>query len=232
MPPERHDFADGHALARAQARRVGTALAREIERHGRATLAVSGGTTPRLFFEALACEDLAWPRLTVTLVDERWVDESSPRSNARLVREALLQGPAGQATFVPLTTADRDPETGRDAVEQRIAALDRPFAVVVLGMGDDGHTASWFPGGDRLDQALDASGQRLVETMRAPAAGEPRITMTLPCVLDSRVLVLHIEGEDKRAALDAALGAGPAAAMPIRAALRQHRVPVEIYWCP
>ena len=97
-------------------------------------------------------------------------------------------------------------------------------------MGDDGHTASFFPGGDRLDACLDAGSKRKVETLSAPAAGEPRITLTLPALLASCAIALHIEGASKSAALDRARSGGPEADMPIRAVLE--RADVDVFRCP
>jgi 6-phosphogluconolactonase len=103
-------------------------------------------------------------------------------------------------------------------------------------MGTDGHTASFFPGGDRLGEALDPAGGAPVVPMRAPGAGEPRITLTLPLILAARAVYLHIEGADKAAvlaqALDEALKNGTVEEMPVRAVLRTRRSPPEIYWCP
>lgn len=205
-------------LAETLARDVADELARAIEARGRATLAVSGGTTPRLFFEKLSEADLPWQRVTVTLVDERQVPETSERSNARLVREHLLKNRAAAARFVPL-------------VGESSAAETAPFDVVVLGMGKDGHTASFFPGADRLAEALDAdAGARLIE-ITAPGAGEPRLTFTLSAIESAGRLKLHIEGAEKRAVLDRALDNGPMAEMPVRAVLRG-ATPVTLYWCP
>lgn len=232
MPPERHEFADADSLAAALAVRVGDALKNAIGHAGRAGIAVSGGTTPARFFKALAGVDLDWPRVEVTLVDERLVGEDSPRSNARLVRRHLLAGRAGAARFVPLHVPDDNRHDPLPGAEARLRGMARPFAAVVLGMGTDGHTASWFADGDRLGEAIDAGTRQAVLVMRAASAGEPRITLTLPAVLDTRLLVLHIEGEAKRAALERALQPGPASAMPVRAVLRQSRLPVEVYWSP
>ena len=206
------------ALAETLARDVADELGRAIEAKGRATLAVSGGTTPKLFFEKLSKIDIPWSRVSVTLVDERQVPETSERSNARLVRTHLLRNKAAAASFIPLAG---NPDAAR------VAAFD----VAVLGMGSDGHTASFFPGGDRLSEALDAeSGKRLIE-MTAPGAGEPRLTFTLPVLEQAGRLALHIEGAEKRQVLKRALEEGPEEDMPVRAVLRS-ATPVTLYWCP
>jgi 6-phosphogluconolactonase len=232
MPIARHDFPTKEALADALAGHVADALTARLSRSDRAALAVSGGRTPTRFFEALSRKPVEWSRVDVTLVDERWVGEDSDRSNAALVRQHLLQGPPAAANFVPLHVGAPTPEDGMAQVTARIAALPLPFAAVVLGMGDDGHTASFFPGGDRLAQALDPAAGQLLETMRAPAAGEPRITLTLPVLLAADTLCLHTEGAGKQRVLEAALVCGPVEAMPIRAVLTRSERPVEIFWCP
>jgi 6-phosphogluconolactonase len=159
------------------------------------------------------------------------VETSSPRSNAALLKTHLLTGPAAAATFLPLVTNAPSPESGRHETEQNIAALPLPFAAIVLGMGNDGHTASFFPDGDRLEDALAPTLNNRIETMRAEAAEEARITLTLPVLLEADRVALHIEGADKRRTLDKAQQPGPAAAMPIRAVLARHPAP-DIFWSP
>jgi 6-phosphogluconolactonase len=215
---QRHNFENREALAKALADRVARGLSRAISRQGAAVLAVSGGTTPALFFEHLSREDISWDKVTVTLVDERQVDEQSPRSNARLVKHGLLQNHAGSARFVPLYQNQNAAET---------LALD----VVVLGMGEDGHTASFFPGGDNLAAALDKESQTVITTMQAPAAGEPRLTFTLPALLKAKVLCLQVEGQKKDTVLEAAIAGTDIMSMPIRSVLQADQ-PLEIFWCP
>lgn len=228
-----HHFTDGHALAIALAERIAERLRAGLVERDFALLAVSGGRTPLHFFDLLAQASLDWSRVQVTLVDERWVGEDDPRSNARLVREHLLRDAAAAARFVPLYTGAGSPEEGLAEATRRVHALPLPFDAVVLGMGLDGHTASFFPGGDQLDAALDMNRPTGVVPMRAPDAGEPRITLTLPTVLATRQLFLHIEGEDKRDVLaQARLGLGDAAHYPVRAVLEQSSEPVAVYWCP
>ena len=172
-----------------------------------------------------------WAKVLVTLVDERWVDETSDRSNAALVRANLLKGPATAARFVPLYAGGDTPDDARLAeTNARLADLPDLFDVVVLGMGNDGHTASFFPGGDTLDAALTAPGPALA--LNAPGAGEPRVTLTLKRLLKTRALYIHVEGAEKARTLERAAGDGPIAEMPVRAVLRQDETPVTVYWCP
>lgn len=205
-------------LAKALAQEVGDTLSRIVAIEGAATLAVSGGSTPQLFFEHLSKHDIAWSKITVTLVDERAVDEQSPRSNARLVKAHLLQNKAAHARFVPLW--------------QNEAAASALFPdVVVLGMGTDGHTASFFPGADRLAEALDPANSEGVVAVTAVAAGEPRLTFTFARLIAAASLFLHIEGAEKRRVLEQAKAGKDCAVMPVRAVLHSSK-PIHIHWCP
>lgn len=229
---ERRTFGDRDQLAAALADTVAERLDGGIRERGVAALAVSGGTTPVRFFAALSHHaEIDWSRVVVTLVDERWVHDYDERSNARLVKGTLLRGPAAAARFVPLFSGGDEP--GPEALARADAALadvPRPFDAVVLGMGNDGHTASFFPGGDRLTQALTEPGSTVA--IRAPGAGEPRITLSLGRLLETRGLYLHIEGEEKGRVLERALAGGPMEEMPVRAVLRQSDVPVTVFWSP
>jgi 6-phosphogluconolactonase len=216
---ERKQFATKQELALALASDVAASLSDTITARGSAQLAVSGGTTPKLFFHELARTNIDWSRVIITLVDERCVPVTDERSNARLVREHLLRLKAAKAKFI-------QPYGGHESAEGL-----GPFDVVILGMGTDGHTASFFPGGDNLAEALDVTTKKHMVTMKAPGAPEKRLTFTLPILLDSGFVVLHIEGEDKKRALAEAEKPGPVTDMPIRALLRA-REPMVLYWCP
>jgi 6-phosphogluconolactonase len=225
-------FADREALAQALAVETADALRAAIGTGEAATLAVSGGSTPAKFFRALSEAELDWESVAVTLVDERWVPETSDRSNARLVKQNLLQNAASAASFTPLFTGADSPEGGLDEAHQRIADLHGPLTIAYLGMGPDGHTASFFPGGDHLADALDISGKALVAPMRAAAAGEPRITLTLPALIAAETLILHIEGADKLEVLEKALSGDDPYEMPIRAVIAASPRPLDVVWAP
>ena len=224
-----HQFESRPALAEALARDTAAALTAGIKARGAAMLAVSGGATPGLFFEVLSQAELAWTHVVVTLVDERWVPETSPRSNAALLRRRLLVNKAAAARFIPLYNGALTPALGLAAQEELLAAQPWPLSAAILGMGEDGHTASFFPGGDNLEAALNPRSDQLLEVMAAPGAGEPRMTITLPVLIQADFLALHIEGARKYKVLARAQGPGAEAEMPVRAVLRHEP---EVYWCP
>lgn len=222
-------FSDKATLATHLAHDVAAMLRAGITQNGKASLVVSGGSTPKPFFEALRQVPLEWQHVTITLADERWVDADHEDSNEKLVREFLL--PEG-AHFVSLKNAAETPHEGADEASAAIAALPRPFDVVILGMGDDGHTASFFPHAPELDSALKPLHDDVLCTAITPPeyAPHPRMTLTLPAILDARRIILHITGAGKQEVYSKACEAGAVADMPIRAVLRQEQTPVEVYW--
>jgi 6-phosphogluconolactonase len=191
-------------------------LAYFLRRDGRATLSVPGGTTPGPIFDTLSGVDLDWANVAVVLNDERWVPEASDRSNTRLVRERLIRGRAAQARLVPLYAPAETPEELLSALEDGLRP-HLPISVLLLGMGNDMHTASLFPGADRLSEALAADAPLLLP-MRAEAAVEPRVTLTAPVLRGAFNIHLLITGPEKRAALDRAMTLTPEEA-PVRAVL-------------
>ncbi len=217
MITERRLFQNAESLAKRLAQDVAAMLREEIHNKASAVMAVSGGTTPQAFFAALSQQKLDWAKVTITLVDERQVDESSDRSNARLVKQALCVNAAAQVNFVPLY---KNPEAEKLG----------PFDVVILGMGNDGHTASFFPGGDHLKEALDPETSRSIINISAPGSGESRITFTLQHLLAAKSLLLHIQGQDKLATLDSALKGTDQFEMPVRAVLNSTKS-ISLYWC-
>jgi 6-phosphogluconolactonase len=187
-----------------------------LRRDGKATLCVPGGTTPGPIFDTLSGVDLDWANVAVVLNDERWVPEASDRSNTRLLRERLIRGRAAQARLLPLYAPAEQPEEMLAALEDGIRPY-LPISVLLLGMGADMHTASLFPGADRLEEALSPHAPILLP-MRAEAAGEPRVTLTAPVLRDAFHIHILITGPEKRAALDRAMTLTPLEA-PVRAVL-------------
>lgn len=198
-------------------------LAAALRTEKRVTLSVPGGTTPGPVFDILSGLDLDWSRVTVVLNDERWVPDTAPRSNARLVRERLLRGKAAAATFLPLYAEAPQPEDRIDALAAAIAP-HLPITVLLLGMGADLHIASLFPGADRLAEAL-APDAPILMALRAETAGEPRMTLTAPVLADAMHIHVLITGPEKRAALDRAADL-PLEQAPIRAVLKN----ATIHW--
>jgi len=225
-------FPDRGGLAESLAHDVVDRLQAGIRHRGVANLAVSGGTTPRLFFETLSRQRLAWDRVRITLVDERWVPESDPRSNARNVKTHLVKNRAANAVFRTLYSGSKTPEDGLAKTVQVCGDIAKTLDVAVVGMGLDGHTASLFPRGDTLGAAMDPETDALFLPMRAPHLDESRITMTVPVLINATALFLHIEGSDKRAVLETALQDGPVEDMPIRALVRDAEKTVPVYWAP
>ena len=171
-----------------------------------ASLAVPGGTTPGPIFDSLCAVDLDWSRVRVMLTDERWVPETSERSNTRLLRERLLVNHAAAATYVPLYADAETPEEKLPELSEAISPL-MPISVMLLGMGTDMHTASIFPGADQLDLALH--GNENLVAMRAPGAPEPRITLSAKVLKSAISRHIVIVGTEKREALEKARHLSP-----------------------
>ena len=219
-------FPDAVALDTQLAADVARALREAIAARGAASLAVSGGSTPRGLFRALARTPLEGSRVSITLVDDRWVNADSPDSNARLVREQLLVGDAAAATFVPLLDATVAPRDGLAAADARLATLPWPLDVALLGMGNDGHTASLFPCADETPPLLEADCPARLAIVHPRTAPHARITMTLPALAAARQLWLHIVGDGKRQVLENALADGTLPVARVLRAAAQSR----IYW--
>ncbi len=228
------DFADAVALAEGLASAVATDLRRAIAERGVATIALAGGNTPRRFLQALSRLPLDWAKVRVLPVDERWVPNTDPRSNERLLREHLLQGVAATAQLLPLYRPVETPEVALQSVAGDIAHRALPLDVAVLGMGEDGHVASLFPDLVRRDVGLSPGGRAPVLAIRTAAAPEPRITLTLSAIFTAPALYLHIEGASKRRVLADALadGVNPGTALPVHAFVTGAPIPPALYWCP
>jgi 6-phosphogluconolactonase len=214
---------DRGALAERSALLIQTALRKRLEAMGSASLVLSGGRTPGPTYTQLSTTDLDWRNVTATLSDDRDVPSASPYSNARLVRETLLVNRAARARFVALAPGALDPSL-------------LPLGVTVLGMGEDGHVASLFPGVEGLDDALDpAAAPACVRMTPDPLPAEapyPRLTLNLAALLASVSIVLLLAGETKRRVYEGARQGADMRAMPVRAIVNQSIVPVTVFWAP
>ncbi|MEM8732413.1 MAG: 6-phosphogluconolactonase [Pseudomonadota bacterium] len=214
-------YADREILAMDVADSLASELRMALSQNDVVTLAVAGGTTPGPIFDVLCDIDIDWDRVRVLPTDERWVPETDPRSNARLIKERLLVGRASAATYLPLYTTGEEPETALPALAAQIEPL-LPLNLVVLGMGADMHTASLFPGTPGLDAALSVDAPVLA-VLRPQSQPETRVSLTARVLKGAIQTHLVITGADKRAALDLARDL-PIEAAPVRAILTESTI--------
>jgi len=237
-PPVLHVAADGATLAQDLASRIAEQLRDALQRRPRATLLLSGGRTPIAMWQALSRERLPWSRVDVSLVDERWVPLHDPSSNGGLLQQHLLQHEAAAACWLPLSlpgiASGLTPEDGAETLETQLRTLIWPADVVVLGMGGDGHTASWFPG---QAPCWDHPTRRCVAVPAPQPPNVPvaRVTLTPAALRGARCVLLHVQGRDKQALLLRVLSATAAAhpnekGLPIEQALSQAAGACEVYY--
>lgn len=222
------EFDNPELLANALADHVADRLSAAISENGSATLVVSGGKSPVAFFQALALKPIEWAKVCISLADERWVPTEHADSNAGLLKRHLFQGPAEQASFFSLYRPTQTLEQAADATDEALKELP-DIDVLILGMGDDGHTASLFPKSPHLAEALDLQSERLCLPMLAPSIPHQRLTMTRRLLASAATPILSVSGQAKLETLRAALAGDDLAEMPIRAFLNPS---LEIYWCP
>lgn len=223
-------FEQGAALSTALAARIAEDLRTAIAQNGHASLALSGGRTPIPLFQALSQQELEWDQVWVTLVDDRWVDISHADSNEALLRTHLLTNKAANLHFVGLKNAAASPALGLLEAEMAVNAIPLPFTTIVLGMGDDGHTASWFPESPQLAQAIAPQQGEKLAAADPVTAPHWRITLTKPVVLAAKNIILHIVGEKKWAVYTTAQAEGDWNAMPIRHVLHAEEGKLDVYF--
>jgi len=224
------EFDNPELLANALADHVAERLSAAISSnpHGIATLVVSGGKSPVAFFQALAQKPIQWSKVVISLADERWVPTEHADSNAGLLKRFLFQGPAAEAGFFSLYRPTTTLEEAAAATDEALKELPK-IDVLVLGMGDDGHTASLFPESPNLAEALDPNSERRCLPMLAPSIPHQRLTMTRALLASATTPILSISGQAKLETLRTALAGDNLAEMPVRAFLNPA---LEIYWCP
>lgn len=232
MAVEIYQFENNQRLVESLAECIASGLEGALNLRDYATLAVSGGRTPVSLFEVLSHCDLDWGRVHITQVDERWVPEDSEDSNARLIRDHLLVNRAAEARFVSMKSPTEDAFAAEREVQETLADFSDAIDVAVLGMGEDGHTASFFPGADALPKALDPDFQPVCLALRPPEAPHDRMTLSLAALLRARQLYLHITGETKWQVLQQALSNDDAFELPVRSVFSREESPLEVFYAP
>jgi len=225
----RQNFVSSDSLCENMKKRVEKILLNGIKKRGRATLAVSGGSTPKQLFEYLSESDIPWQKVYITLVDERWVDSNSSDSNEYLVRNFLMKDRAKEANFIGLKNGAKHAKDGLEQCKERFLMLKDDFDLVILGMGEDGHTASFFPKARELEKALGST--EICVAITPPKAEYERITLSLSRLLRTENLFLHLQGRKKLDVINEALKEGSVEEMPIRAFLHRETKPyLEIFY--
>lgn len=223
MPLQRQVYPDIESLSQAFADFAATALLDSLSRKPQATLVVPGGSTPRHFLPALAQHQLPWERVTVTLSDERWVDVNDEQSNERLVKHCLMQHLPEHARFVGLKTQHDTPFDAIETIHQRLDCLPLPVSLTVLGLGEDGHIASLFPG-----MNPDSLPVHHCVAIAPPIAPSLRVSLSLEMLANSERIVLVVTGEKKRQLLDQ-LAENPDPGLPVFWLLQRTQAPVKVF---
>ena len=208
---------------------VASLLQKAVISRGKATLAVSGGSTPKDFFSELSKKALDWEKITVTLVDERWLEESHPDSNTNLVKSHLLVNEAVQANFFSIVREQTLTNELTQQISDEAANNILPIDVAILGMGTDGHTASIFPCSEQVAVALSENTKQALLAVEPTTAPYQRISFSFNALRQSKHLFLHITGENKREVMEQALKAKPLE-KPISAFLNHSDIQTQVYW--
>ena len=226
------EFSTRTDLDSALADKVSAILVQAIKQKGKASIAVSGGSTPKGLFSILSKSDLDWSKVTITLADERWVALDSADSNTRLVHENLLQNNASAAKFFHL-------KQGENLCSETLADLNLaakntllPLDILILGMGEDGHTASLFPCSEQIVQGLDENNANALLSVQPKTAPHQRISFSFASLSASENVFLHLCGDNKKTVLNKAINGDDAFEMPIRAFLNHPTLTTKIYWAP
>jgi 6-phosphogluconolactonase len=204
-------------------------LRQSIETRGYASLLVSGGSTPIQLFQQLSYRDIAWEKVNIIPVDDRFLPDYHPDQNGTLIREHLLQNKAAKANFIPLILDATNAAKNLELVKKSIPEKESPFTVVILGMGTDGHTASLFPCSAELEEGLDDNNQNQLLITNPTSAPYQRISFTKQALLNTENLYLHCYGDAKKEILDSLEG-NSETKYPIKALINQHKIKPEIFW--
>lgn len=205
------------------------ALSAGIKSRGKASMLLSGGTTPGPLYQGMSNCELEWQNVCFAPTDERWVAPDHEDSNEKLIRETLIQNKASAAHYIGLKSAPNNPRDGQKETEQKINQLPSPFDVVLLGMGEDGHTASLFPNLIETEYALDENCEQLCAPISRGNGEVDRMTMTLNCLLNSKNVILYFYGNKKLEIFEQAKKK-KSLTFPVSHLLNQKEAPVSLFW--
>lgn len=232
-----HEGADQLSLAENLAGELIVKMDAAIADKGSVVLALSGGSTPKPLFQTLSEYDLDWSKVIITLVDERWVDESHALSNAAFMKTFLLNNLPESVCFIPLfqqadSVVSSLPDVLADYCKATNSAVSSPraFDIVVLGMGEDGHTASFFPDASNVVDLLDIDNKQALLTCNSPSTQVERVTWSLPMLLNADFLALHFTGATKKQVFEQALLSDESTELPIRSVIFQRHTPLNVYY--
>jgi len=224
-----YSFETKDSLVSELSERIAYYLKKSIKENNKASLLVSGGNTPKPLFKALSNIDIEWKKITIALVDERWVDSNNKDSNELLVKTNLLQNFASKANFVGMYFDENNEIKAQEICSKTYKDKVYPFDVIILGMGSDAHTASLFPNNEKLDEAFDMQNENLCISILPTTAPHRRMSLTLKAILSAKTIILHIEGEEKLKVYKEAISLNDKYKMPIASVLNQDMKDIEVY---
>ena len=230
MPLVMNKFSSRDELNSEFAATIANLLSDAISAKGEASIAVSGGSTPLGLFQQLSKADVEWSKVTITLADERWVDNTHSDSNEKLVRDNLMVNAASEARFFSLKTAHDNAFDAESSLENADDQPSMPFDVLILGMGGDSHTASLFPCCAQITDGLDLSSSRRFIATEPTTAPHQRMSYTLSALVSAKALFLHLTGDNKLEVLEESLNASDPAEKPIKAVV--DNADVTLMWAP
>lgn len=229
--PQQHCFTAMSDLAVMLAQKIATHLKERLQQQDQVSLIVSGGNTPKILYEKLSTMDLDWSRVVITLTDERWVAVDDHNSNEWLIKNSLLINKAKAAQWISLKTDDTKPEQAIKTIDARLEKIPKPYDIIILGMGLDGHTASLFPCAENITQALDVNYSHACIALHPRSAPFARMSLSLNELKKSRQSILLLQGKEKWAVYQKALAdLTDWPTMPIRELLKNNLC-INTYWC-
>jgi 6-phosphogluconolactonase len=220
---------NSESLASDLCQSIGEILDEAIKKRGRASIAVSGGSTPIPLFKEFSLLNIDWKKVDLTLVDDRWVDPKNADSNELLVRRHLIKNKASKVNFIPLKNDSKTAKDGQQNSEEMVKNMILPFDVIVLGMGSDGHTASLFPCSDELSDAMNLNNLNCLISTSPKSAPYGRLSFTARVIIDAKNVFLHLNGSSKLHTLESAMEYKDSSKMPIYTFLENG---LSIYWSP